>query len=46
MPYRMAGIDVHKMRLAVVVADVEEDEYRLERRWRGSNPEQVSMLSE
>ena len=26
MPYRMAGIDVHKKRLAVVVADVEADD--------------------
>jgi hypothetical protein len=30
MPYRVAGIDVHKKKLAVVVADVEEDEYRFE----------------
>jgi hypothetical protein len=30
----MAGIDVNKKRLAVVVADVEvEDEYQFERRW-------------
>jgi len=36
MPYRMAGIDVHKKMVAVVVADVEvedEDEYQFERRW-------------
>src|ERR1700747_1641702 len=47
MPYRMAGIDVHKQRLAVVVADVEvEDEYQFERRWYGSNPEQLRGLSE
>ena len=26
MPYRIAGIDVHKKTLAVVVADVEVDE--------------------
>jgi hypothetical protein len=26
MPYRIAGIDVHKKMLAVVVADVELDE--------------------
>jgi len=26
MPYRIGGIDVHKKRLAVVVADVEVDE--------------------
>src|SRR5262250_1388437 len=47
MPYRMAGIDVHKKRLAVVVADVEvDDEYQFERRWYGSNPEQLQLLSE
>jgi transposase len=47
MPYRMAGVDVHKKRLAVVVADVEaEDEYQFERRWYGSNPEQLRALSE
>jgi transposase len=46
MPYRVAGIDVHKKKLAVVVADVEEDEYRFERRWYGSNPEQLRVLSE
>ena len=41
MPYRIAGIDVHKKRLAVVVADVEvEEEYQFEQRWYGSNPEQ------
>jgi hypothetical protein len=28
MPYRVAGIDVHKKKLAVVVADVEEDMLR------------------
>ena len=47
MAYRMAGIDVHKKKLAVVVADVEvEDEYQFERRWYGSNPEQLRVLSE
>jgi transposase len=46
MPYRVAGIDVHKKKLAVVLADVEEDEYRFERRWYGSNPEQLRVLSE
>lgn len=46
MPYRVAGIDVHKRKLAVVVTDVEEDEYRFERRWYGSNPEQLRVLSE
>src|SRR5256885_7664719 len=47
MAYRIAGIDVHKKKLAVVVADVEvEDEYPLERRWYGSNPEQLQRLAE
>jgi transposase len=47
MPYRLAGIDVHKKKLAVVVADVEVDEeYQFERRWYGSNPEQLQLLSE
>ena len=47
MPYRIAGIDVHKKRLAVVVADVEVDEeYQFERRWYGSNPEQLQKLAE
>jgi hypothetical protein len=38
MSYRIAGIDVHKKMLAVVVTDVEiESEYQFERRmlsWR------------
>lgn len=47
MPYRIAGIDVHKKRLAIVVADVEfDDEFQFERRWYGSNPEQLQVLSE
>jgi transposase len=47
MPYRIAGIDVHKKKLAVVVADVEvEEEYQFERRWYGSNPEQLQVLAE
>jgi hypothetical protein len=47
MPYRIAGIDVHKKKLAVVVADVEvEDEYQFERRWYGSNPEQLQLLGQ
>ena len=47
MSYRIAGIDVHKKKLAVVVADVEvEEEYQFERRWYGSNPEQLRALSE
>src|SRR5215831_18448745 len=47
MPYRIAGIDVHKKRLAVVVAEVEVDEeYQFERRWYGSNPEQLQVVCE
>ena len=46
MGYRIAGIDVHKKKLAVVVADVEvEEEYHFERRWYGSNPEHLQLLS-
>jgi hypothetical protein len=39
MPYRIAGIDVHKKMLAVVVSDVDveiESEYQFERRIVGS----------
>jgi hypothetical protein len=47
MAYRIAGIDVHKRVLAVVVADVEcTGEYEFERRRFGSNPEQLQLLSE
>src|ERR1041385_4534996 len=47
MPYRIAGIDVHKKMLAVVVSDVEVDgEYQFERRHFGSNPEQLRSLAE
>ncbi len=47
MSYRIAGIDVHKKMLAVVVADVEvEGEYQFERRQFGSNPECLRMLSQ
>lgn len=46
MAYRIAGIDVHKKMLAVVVADVEvEGEYEFERRRFGSNPEELRRLS-
>jgi transposase len=46
MPYRIAGIDVHKKMLAVVVSDVEVDgEYQFERRRFGSNPEQLRSLA-
>lgn len=47
MAYRIAGIDVHKKMLAVVVADVEiEGEYQFERRRFGSNPEHLRRLAE
>jgi transposase len=47
MPYRIAGIDVHKRVLAVVVSDVEIDgEYAFERRQFGSNPAQLRLLAE
>ena len=46
MSYRIAGIDVHKKILAVVVSDVEiESEYQFERRMFGSNPEQLRSLA-
>src|SRR5262249_9119247 len=47
MAYRIAGIDVHKKKLAVVMADVEvDDAYQFERRWVASNPEQLQQLAE
>ena len=46
MSYRIAGIDVHKKMLAVVVSEVEiESEYQFERRMFGSNPEQLRSLA-
>jgi transposase len=46
MPYRIAGIDVHKKMLAVVASDVEIDgEFDFERRMFGSNPEQLRSLA-
>ena len=47
MTYRIAGIDVHKKMLAVVVSDVEvAGEYEFERRRYGSNPEHLLLLAE
>ena len=47
MPYKIAGIDVHKRMLAVAVSDVEIDgEYDFERRQFGSNPAQLRLLAE
>src|SRR5580693_4220931 len=46
MSYRIAGIDVHKKMLAVVVSDVEiESEFQFERRMFASNPDQLRLLS-
>ena len=46
MSYRIAGIDVHKKVLAVVVSNVEIDgEHQFERRIFGSNPEQLRSLA-
>jgi len=46
MSYRIAGIDVHKKMLAVVVSDVEvESEYQFEGRLFSSNPEQLRSLA-
>lgn len=46
MAYRIAGIDVHKKILAVVVAEVEvEGEFEFERQRFGSNPEELRRLS-
>ena len=47
MPYRIAGIDVHKRMLAVAVSDVEIDgEYAFERRQFGGNPAQLLLLAD
>jgi transposase len=46
MAYRVAGIDVHKKMLAVVVCDVEvEVEYTFESRKFSSSPEQLRFLA-
>ena len=47
MPYRIAGVDVHKKLLAVVVADVAiEGDWRFERRQFGTSPSQLRVLAE
>jgi transposase len=47
MPYKIAGVDVHKRILAVAVSDVEIDgEYDFERRQFGTNPAQLRLLAE
>jgi hypothetical protein len=46
MSYRIAGIDVHKKVLAVVVSNVEiESEYQFEQRMFGSNPTELGSLA-
>src|SRR2546425_5862685 len=46
MSYRIAGIDVHKKMLAVVVADVEvEGEYQFDRRLFGGNRDHLRLLA-
>ena len=47
MPYQIAGIDMHKKMLAVVVADVQVDgEYRFEHRKVGTCPAQLRSLAD
>ena len=47
MSYRIAGIDVHKKMLAVVVADVEvEGDYNFERLKVGTSPAQLRALAD
>jgi transposase len=46
MPYRIAGIDVHKKMLAVVIADVAvEGEYSYERRKFGATASELQQLA-
>ncbi len=47
MPYRIAGIDVHKKMLAVVVADIEVDgDYDFDRLKVGTSPSQLRALAD
>ena len=47
MAYRIAGVDVHKRMLAVVVADVAvEGEYQFARRMVGTTPGQLRALAD
>jgi transposase len=47
MSYRIAGIDVHKRMLAIVVADVAVDgEFQFERRTMGTSPDQLRALAD
>jgi transposase len=46
MPYRIAGIDVHKKMLAIVVADVEVDgDFQFERHKAGTTPSDLRGLA-
>jgi hypothetical protein len=46
MPYRIAGIDVHKKMLAVVVADVAVDgDFQFERQKVGTSPSDLRGLA-
>lgn len=45
MPYMVAGIDVHKKMLAVVVADVSQEEGRFERRKFGTRAGDLKVLA-
>jgi transposase len=47
MKYRIAGIDVHKRMLAVVIADIAVDgEFQFERRMVGTSPSELCRLAE
>lgn len=47
MPYQIAGIDVHKAMLAVVIADVEvEGDWQFTRQRFGATPSQLRLLTE
>jgi hypothetical protein len=47
MPYRIAGIDVHKKMLAVVVADVEVDgDYQFAHQKVGTSPADLHALAD
>src|SRR5688500_1387028 len=47
MPYRIAGIDVHKKMLAVVVADVSsESDFHFERHKVGTSPADLRTLAD
>lgn len=45
MPYMLAGIDVHKKMLAVVVADVSQEEWQFERRKFGTRAGELQLLA-